>query len=195
MSQERFRWTHEKVEELVKIRNSVDFAEEFLNNKNNGYKTNKLWQDIANVLGVPVNGKKVAAKYNDLLSVYRKELTESKRTGASPSMWKYWNLFRDSINERVGGDPLVKVEIGCGTPIITEKNEYPSSPTRKIKNVKESKDLKKTAFQAFIDLVEMKKSSMKKEADENEEIKSLKEEIADLKTMMKEYFKKINKFF
>ncbi len=75
------------------------------------------------------------------------------------------------------------MEIRCGTPIITEKMNTHLLLQEKSRMWKKPK-IWKIHIQALIDLVEMKKSSMKKEADENEE-------ITDLRTMMKEYFKKI----
>ncbi len=123
MSHDNFKWIHDKVDALVKLRNSESFTQAFSINRNNGYKTNKVWEEVLTELEFETTAKKVACKYKDLLSRHRKELTESKRTGTSPSTWKYWNLFQDTINDNVGGAPLVKVEIGTENPIITKSKD------------------------------------------------------------------------
>ncbi len=118
MTQDNFRWNYQRVEALVKTRNSDEFAQGFVIHKNNGYKLNKLWEQIGSDLDFTISAKNLSCKYKDLLSIYRKELTESKRAGASPSTWKYWNLFRDNVNENVDGAPLVKVELGSGNQMV-----------------------------------------------------------------------------
>ncbi len=196
MTEEKIKWTADMVESLVKLRNSDNYAQAFSINRNNGYKCNKLWEELTEELGFKINSKKVATKYRDLLSTYRKELSDSKRTGASPSFWKYWNLFRDSINENVGGDPLVKVEVGSGESKVIKRNDdfsLPASPTKRIKKSSKLHDLKIAAFEAILKTVELRNDETSSRNEENKKFESLKNEVNDLKKTLDEFIKSLKK--
>ena len=42
----------------------------------------------------------VRRKYNQILSKYRVEYINLKKSGSSPSDWKYWNIFNETYPKK-----------------------------------------------------------------------------------------------
>ncbi|KAI5154597.1 hypothetical protein ENBRE01_3416, partial [Enteropsectra breve] len=84
-------------EQLIRFKHSENMCAKFEEALNKPHKMKLCWNTVAEVFEVNISGDAAKIKYNHLLSKYRDELVESKKSGASTPKWKYWSVFHSTF--------------------------------------------------------------------------------------------------
>lgn len=121
---DNFRWNGEFIRRLVVERNTDENKKLFKNKKGKEFLINDKWNEIASFVEPNCSGAKAADKYSKLFCKYITELHNCSKTGAAPSAWPYYDLFREYVPEGAKEAPAVRVEAGGEkTQLVYTKSE------------------------------------------------------------------------
>ena len=116
---EKFKWDVKNVQKLINYKHSDEMQTKLEEANNNPAKLENAQEEIASEVGSNVSLKECKEKYNSLLTKYKRELDTSSRSGASPSLWKYWNTFHTSFPKKIKLSAENVEELGSGEESIT----------------------------------------------------------------------------
>lgn len=170
-----------ETELLIKLKHSEEYINLFKKAEGNPKQLKQAWMKISSSISMDFNYLDVKIKYNQLLSKYRVEAAETKRSGSSASSWKYWNIFNETFPSKRHFIMENVVELGNDIKIIADEKKSPKI------DLEVNKKTKKTEYlEMKMSLINNLNKSLENENYENLKIIKLEEEIKKVNKRIKD---------
>ena len=136
---EKNTWNKNNTRTLINIKHAESSTVKFIKATNNPKKMKIFWDEVAVEMNSSFTGIECKIKYNALLSKYKSELDNSKKSGANKSSWIYWELFNSTFSKKDNVFLNDVIELGGDEKefedelILLESKDFNYSTIRKTK--------------------------------------------------------------
>ncbi len=186
-----FKFDKIKTEQLIRLKHSDKFMECFKLAEGNPKSLKSAWKELSNEINPDLNYMDTKAKYNQLLSKFKVENIESKKSGSGCSTWKYWNVFNETFSKNQDFTMPNVIELGNSSEVTPSDNVLPEpqvyKPPKRQKLAKSDYYEKKLNVLNALEVVIKNETSDRKENEQiNSKISNLTQKLENIEFVVNE---------